>query len=125
MQVPYSHVYLDSYPRIGELFQALDLYLVTSRQEGGPKAVLESMASGIPIISTRVGQATDLIQHEQNGWLTEIEDSEAITGWALHVHNLDEAALASILLRGRTTAEANSYPSQIPLWAKFMEGFVT
>ncbi|MCX6038977.1 MAG: glycosyl transferase family 1, partial [Chloroflexi bacterium] len=29
MQVPYSHFYLDLYPQISELFQALDLYLVT------------------------------------------------------------------------------------------------
>jgi glycosyltransferase involved in cell wall biosynthesis len=124
MQVPYRHVYLDSYPEIGELFRALDLYLVTSRQEGGPKAVLESMASGIPIVSTRVGQASDLIQHGQNGWLVEAGESQAIAECALKVYGFGEAALASILLRGRATAEANSYAAQLPLWAKFMEGFV-
>jgi glycosyltransferase involved in cell wall biosynthesis len=124
MQVPYSHLYLDSYPQIGELFQALDLYLVTSRQEGGPKAILESMASGVPIISTRVGQATDLIQHGQNGWLAEVGNSEEIADLALRVRDLSESTLAPILLRGRATAENNSYQAQIPLWANFMRGFV-
>lgn len=124
MQVPYSHFYLDSYPQISELFQALDLYLVTARQEGGPKAILESMASGVPIISTRVGQATDLIQHGQNGWLAEVEDSLEISSWALRVRELDQSTLASHILRGRATAEANSYTAQLPLWEKFMEGFV-
>ena len=36
-------------------------YLVTSRQEGGPKAVLESMATGVPLVTTRVGQAPELV----------------------------------------------------------------
>ena len=124
MQVPYSHFYLDLYPQISELFQALDLYLVTSRQEGGPKAILESMASGVPIISTRVGQATDLIQHGQNGWLTDMGNSEEIADLVLRVRNLSESCLAPILWRGRATAENNSYLAQIPLWANFMEGFV-
>ncbi|MBE3139889.1 MAG: glycosyltransferase family 4 protein [Thermoplasmata archaeon] len=124
MQVPYSHFYLDSYPQIGELFKALDLYLVTARQEGGPKAILESMASGVPIISTRVGQATDLIQHGQNGWLVEVEDSLEIASWAVRVRDLDQSTLAAHILRGRATAETNSYTAQLPLWEKFMEGFV-
>jgi len=124
MQVPYSHFYLDSYPQIGQLFQALDLYVVTARQEGGPKAILESMASGVPIISTRVGQAMDLIEHEQNGWLANVEDSEAIVKWALHVRGLSDSALASALLNGRITAQANCYAAQTPLWERFMKGFV-
>jgi glycosyltransferase involved in cell wall biosynthesis len=124
MQVKYSHFYLNSYPEIGRFYQALNLYLVTARQEGGPKAVLESMASGVPIISTRVGQAMDLIQHGQNGWLAEVLDVEALCASALHVYHLDESELQPILSRGRATAEANSYPAQVPLWKKFMDGFV-
>lgn len=124
MHVPYRHSYLDDYSTIGRMYQALDLYLVTSRQEGGPKAVLESFASRVPLISTRVGQAMDLIQHEQNGWLTDIEDVEALVHWALHVYGREKEMLTPILSRGRATAEANSYPAQIPLWSEFMKGFV-
>jgi glycosyltransferase involved in cell wall biosynthesis len=124
MSVPYRHIYLDAYPNIGKLYRALDLYLVSSRQEGGPKAILESMASGIPIISTRVGQASDLIIHGQNGWLADIEDVSALVHWSEFVHALGDSDLTPILAKGHTTAEANSYTSQIPLWAAFMKGFV-
>ena len=124
INVPYHHIYLKAYPNIGKLYQALDLYLVTSRQEGGPKAILESMASGIPIISTRVGQASDLINHEQNGWLADIEDVRALVHWCEVVYSLGDSDIASVLAQGHTTAEANSYTSQIPLWAAFMKGFV-
>ena len=72
--VPFKHLYVDSYPEVGQLFQALDAYIVSSRQEGGPKAVLESMASGVPLVTTRVGQAMDLVHHDVNGWMVESED---------------------------------------------------
>ena len=43
------------YERMYELYNCLDYYLVTSRCEGGPQAVLEAMATKTPIYSTPVG----------------------------------------------------------------------
>ena len=34
---------------------------IASRQEGGPKSILESMATGVPLVTTRAGQAPDLV----------------------------------------------------------------
>jgi glycosyltransferase involved in cell wall biosynthesis len=77
LNIPYKHMYVKSYPDIAKLFQALDAYLMASRQEGGPKAVLESMASGVPLVSTRVGQAMDLVKHSENAWIADVEDVES------------------------------------------------
>ena len=66
-------------------YEAIDLCIVASRDEGGPRAVLESMAIGVPLVTTRVGQAADLVRHEENGWLVEVEDVDAIAGWGRHV----------------------------------------
>ncbi|MBD1835577.1 glycosyltransferase family 4 protein [Cyanobacteria bacterium FACHB-472] len=120
--VPYHHCILKNYPEVGELFQALDLYIVASRQEGGPKALLESMASGVPLITTKVGQAMDLVQHEKNAWMVDVEDAEGLAYWAEYV--ITQRELDRVLQQGRTTAEANTYQSQIPLWRNFMKGFV-
>lgn len=122
--IPYTHVYLKSYPDVAKLFQSLDLYIVASRQEGGPKAILESMASGIPLVTTRVGQAMDLVRHGENAYMTEIEDVESLAYHALHVYHTDWDELLPMLQAGRRTAEANSYQNQTPLWAEFMNGFV-
>lgn len=124
LQVPYKHVFLKSYPDIAKMFYALDVYLVASRQEGGPKAILESMASGIPIISTRVGQATDLIRNGENGWLADVEDIAGLAACVLQVYSSGDSALTQVLSRGRECAEINSYNAQLPLWASFMKGFV-
>ena len=46
---------------IASLWNLLDLYVVTSKSEGGPKAVLEAALTGTRIISTPVGIAADLM----------------------------------------------------------------
>jgi glycosyltransferase involved in cell wall biosynthesis len=43
------------------LYNVLDLYIVASRSEGGPHALLEAGASRCKVISTRVGMATDVM----------------------------------------------------------------
>jgi len=121
--VPYRHVFVADYTHMGELYQALDAYIVTSREEGGPKAVLESMASGVPLISTRVGQAMDLVQHEANGWLVDVGDVAGLTCWARHALEY-RASLGPVLARARETAQANTYTAQLPLWREFFRGFV-
>ncbi len=121
--IPYVHRYVDDYAEIGALYRALDLYLVTSRDEGGPKAVLESMAVRVPLVSTRVGQAADLVRHGWNGWLADVDDVDALTHWALHALHRPRM-LDPILSNGRQTAEVNSYEKQEGQWRSFFRGFV-
>jgi glycosyltransferase involved in cell wall biosynthesis len=124
LKIPYRHLLLKDYPDVGRLFPALDLYLVTSRQEGGPKAVLESMASGVPLVTTRVGQAMDIVKHNQNGWIVDIQDVDGLAHWASHVYQNQGHGLENIIKQARLTSEENSYAKQIPLWQKFMDGYV-
>ena len=123
MGVPYLHRNLYDYTIIGEYYNALDLYIVSSRQEGGPKAVLESMASGIPLVTSKVGQAMDLVKHGKNGWIVEVGDVEALFHWVTYVIEKSNS-LDSVISAGRKTAEENCYSAQTTLWKTFMNGFV-
>jgi glycosyltransferase involved in cell wall biosynthesis len=76
--VEYRHKYFDDYLDIIPYYQALDLYLIASRGEGGPKALLEGMACGVPIVSTRVGMPADVIKQGENGFLADIADSKGL-----------------------------------------------
>jgi glycosyltransferase involved in cell wall biosynthesis len=115
--IPYVHREVDRYEEIASLYLALDAYAVPSRQEGGPKGVLESMASGVPVVSTRVGQAAEMIRDGENGWLVDVEDADALG---------ERLALAdrSTVAAGLETAPANAYTAQEPLWRSFFDGFV-
>lgn len=76
--VPYLHQFLNDPDEVAECYKALDIYIVASRVEGGPKSVLESLASGVPVVSTKVGMAPDIIQNGTSGFLCEIEDVDGI-----------------------------------------------
>lgn len=78
MDVSYRHVWLKRYEDVARHYWALDLYVIGSRDEGGPMAVLESMATGVPLVSTRVGMSVDIISNGENGFLSEIEDADAL-----------------------------------------------
>jgi glycosyltransferase involved in cell wall biosynthesis len=68
--ISFTHDYLKEYKNIIEYYQALDLYIVSSREEGGPMAILECMASGIPFVTTPVGMVPDIIKDRYNGLVT-------------------------------------------------------
>lgn len=123
LNVPYRHIYLEDYPRISELYHCLDLYIIAAREEGGPKAVLESMSSGIPLVTTKVGQAMDLVEHCENGWMVDVGDVEGLAYWA--ERSLFETTnRKKIIGNSQNTAQSNSYRSQIGLWNEFFRGFV-
>ena len=121
--IPFTHVIEQNYRSLQTDYHAIDAYLVTSREEGGPRAILEAMATGVPIISTRVGQATDLIAHEMNGWLTDVEDVEALAHWT-ELAIGQEYSLSRMQSLARTTAEEQSWMAQKGLWKKFFDGVV-
>ena len=46
---------------LNKLYNSLDLYIVSSRVEGGPQAILECAITKTPIISTDVGVASEIL----------------------------------------------------------------
>jgi glycosyltransferase involved in cell wall biosynthesis len=121
--VPHVHRRVERYEEIGRLYAALDAYVVPSRQEGGPKGVLEAMASGIPVVSTRVGQAAELVRDGRNGWLVDVDDAEALAERLAFVLARPQG-LDAVVAAGLETARANAYDRQAPLWREFFDGFV-
>jgi glycosyltransferase involved in cell wall biosynthesis len=59
--IKYHYFNMVSLEEINELYNCLDLYIVSSRCEGGPRAVFEAGITKTPIISTRVGIAPELM----------------------------------------------------------------
>ena len=49
---------------INKLYIGLDLYIVGSRYEGGPQALLECAITNTPIISTDAGMAREVLSEE-------------------------------------------------------------
>lgn len=122
--VAYAHTQVSTPAGVASLYHALDVYLVASREEGGPKAVLESMASGVPIVSTRVGQAPALIRHGETGWLANPEDAEALAQLTLTALQGSRPWLSEYRRAARLTAEAHDYSKQTGQWEDFFSGLL-
>ncbi|MBB2485343.1 glycosyltransferase family 4 protein [Mitsuaria sp. WAJ17] len=62
------------------LYRELDLLVSTSHSEAMPLALMEAMASGLPVVATRVGGIPEIVQHGISGWLVAARDIEDIAG---------------------------------------------
>ena len=60
-KIPYVYFEMLKINEINEMYNLLDLYLVTSRIEGGPQAIVECGIIKTPIISTNVGIAPEIL----------------------------------------------------------------
>ncbi len=59
-------------------YQMMDAYVVTSRIEGGPVPLMEAMACGLPVVSTPVGTALDVLKEGVNGYFVDFGDDQEI-----------------------------------------------
>ena len=62
--IDYDYLEMASFIELNELYNALDLYIVASRIEGGPQAIIECALTRTPIISTDVGIAELILPKE-------------------------------------------------------------
>ena len=46
---------------IAALYQELDIYVLTSKNESAPNVILEALMSGVPVVSTDVGDAKEMV----------------------------------------------------------------
>jgi len=121
--ISYVHQLLRSREELALAYYALDVYLVTSRQEGGPKATFEATAAGVPLVTTRVGQAQELLADADDALLADVDDVDAL---AAAVHRVYEDATLVERLRsnGRAKAEMFGEERLDVLWDELLDGFV-
>ena len=121
--IPSRHLLATSRGELARAYQALDVYVVPSRQEGGPKGALEAMATGVPLVTTWVGQAPELVDHGRNGFLVDVEDAEAIAECVVRLRD-DPTLRIAVAAAGRETAELYAYKLLDTVWEGLLDGFI-
>jgi glycosyltransferase involved in cell wall biosynthesis len=89
--------------RLLPLYREYDLFVLpTGPGEGIPRVLLEAMAAGLPVVTTRVAGIPSLISSEHNGILTEGSGAEAVVEAVVEAIErlLADAPLRQRLIRG-------------------------
>jgi teichuronic acid biosynthesis glycosyltransferase TuaC len=79
--------------RVAEYMRAADILIHPSHAEGLPNAVLEAMATGLPVIATTVGGIPEVVIHGETGLLIGAKDVKALESQLRTVLNDREMAL--------------------------------
>lgn len=61
LKIKYYYFENQTYTNLNKLYNLLDLYVVSSRVEGGPRAIVETILTKTKLISTNVGIASDYL----------------------------------------------------------------
>lgn len=82
------------------LISAFDLFVLTSRYEGMPFALLEALYSGVPVISADVGGISEVVRHDREGLLVPSSDSKL---YATYIQELkrDASRAARLAAQGK------------------------
>ena len=71
---PYSIIFTGSRTDIMELMNLMDVFVLSSKNEGISLTLLGAMACGLPVVATNVGGNPEIIRHGENGLLCQPED---------------------------------------------------
>ena len=89
---------------IPRLLQSMDVFILPSEAEGISNTILEAMATGLPVIATRVGGNSELVVEGETGRLVPPKDPEAL-GLALLAYLQDRMTMRNHGFAGRKRVE--------------------
>jgi glycosyltransferase involved in cell wall biosynthesis len=71
---------------VREYYAFLDVLVLTSVREAQPLVILEAFAAGLPVVSTRVGNVPELLEHDER-FLASSKDVEKLCEAVRYVHD--------------------------------------
>ncbi|MGZ3649998.1 MAG: glycosyltransferase family 4 protein [Bdellovibrionota bacterium] len=81
-----------------------DLFVHPSYREGMPRALLEAMCMGLPVIATSIRGAREIIREGENGFLFAPHDWKELAGLLLRVQKMAPADRRAVGEKARETA---------------------
>lgn len=102
---------------VGDYLAAFDAFLYPSRHEGFGSILLDALVFGLPIVASTVGGIPELLDDGQNGFLCELDDTDALSEAVLRL-NRDRDLRERI---GRANIEKAAAYSEDQMTGRYVE----
>ena len=106
-------VHPDSQEEVYKIMNESDCFILPSVQEGISNVVLESMAVGLPVVSSDCGGMKEIINNGVNGFYFPARNPIALEKLLLKVMNLGIEERGKIIHEGKKYINKNFHPSLI------------
>lgn len=107
-----------------DYYRFIHFLLITSTTEGTPNPGLEAMACGIPVLTTRVGNMTEIVKEGVNGYYIDADYRsfvKAIKG----LKNINISDYRSMTIAARQSIDDGwSWNKRVENWRKFFRSFI-
>jgi len=97
-------------------FKMADIFLLTSRYEGYGLALIEAAAAGLPIVTTRVGIASELFTSGQSALICNVADAKCLAHSAGVLLNDQK-------MKAKLVAESSKLLSGFPAWEDYKKNY--
>jgi glycosyltransferase involved in cell wall biosynthesis len=104
-------VFLGPRDDVPALLSQMDAFVLPSLTEGCPHALLEAMASGLPVIATSVGGVPEIVTDNETGILVPPSDPDAIRDAVLRL--MDDDSLADLLRRNARALVESAFTDRL------------
>lgn len=105
------------------LYGAADGFVLPSRREGLPNVIMEALASGTPVVASRVGGVPELIRDGDTGFLVPPRDTGALAAAMTRLMETPPAQRREMGERGRRHVEENfSVGAVTDEWESLFQG---
>lgn len=109
---------------LARVFRTADCLVLPSRNDSFGMVVVEALASGLPVIASRMVGAKDLIAEGESGWVVPVEDAGALArrmAWCAE----NRGVVAGMRPACRRAAEAATWPAYHRRFAAAITAFLT
>ncbi|MBX3083605.1 MAG: glycosyltransferase family 1 protein [Anaerolineae bacterium] len=98
--------------KLAQAYASADVFMFASAFESFGLVLLEAMASGVPVVSSRVGGAQDMITDGESGYTFDVNDIDGMVN-GVQQTLADPARLTEMGLVARRHAERQAWPAMM------------